>query len=199
MKYFFIALISLLAWATTSQAQSPKVAFNQAANHFIEGQNQEALQTVNAGLQRHPNDARLQALKEKLEQQKEQEQKQKQAQKQQQEEQQQKKGDSEKENQEQQQQEEQQEEQQENKEGEEKKEEEGQENKEEGKEQKEEQEPQEQPRPGESETEQRLKEMDISPEKARMLLEAMKSNEVQYLQQKKRKASKRSNNGKPDW
>jgi hypothetical protein len=197
MKYFFIAFISLLAWSTTSQAQSSKVAFNQAANLFIEGQNQEALQSVNAGLQRHPNDAQLKALKEKLEQQ----QKEQQQQQQNQQEQQQEKGDSEKEKQEQQQQEGK--ENKEQKEEGEKKEQEGEQNqdekKEEGEEQNEEQEPQEQPQPGESETEQRLKEMDISPEKARMILEAMKSNEVQYLQQKKRKASKRSNNGKPDW
>lgn len=197
MKYFFIAFISLLAWSTASQAQSSKVAFNQAANFFIEGQNQEALQSVNAGLQRHPNDAQLKALKEKLEQQQKEQQQQQQ---QNQQEQQQEKGDSEKENQEQQQQEGKENEKQ--KEEGEKKEQEGEQNQDEikeGEEQNEEQEPQEQPQSGESETEQRLKEMDISPEKARMILEAMKSNEVQYLQQKKRKASKRSNNGKPDW
>lgn len=192
MKYLFIILTSLLAWSTTSQAQSSKVAFNQAANLFIEGQNQAALQSVNAGLQRHPNDARLKVLKDKLEQQQQNQQQQQQEQ-----------GDSEKEKQEQQQQEGKEgEEPKEEEEEEEKKEQENEQNqdeKKEGEEQNEEQEPQEQARPGESETEQRLKEMDISPEKARMILEAMKSNEVQYLQQKKRKAGKRSDNGKPDW
>lgn len=46
---------------------------------------------------------------------------------------------------------------------------------------------------------QKLEEMKISPEKAQMILEAMKNNEVQYLQQQKRKATKRPPSGKPDW
>jgi hypothetical protein len=45
----------------------------------------------------------------------------------------------------------------------------------------------------------KLKEMKISEEKARMILEAMKNNEVQYLQQNKRKATKPKDKGKPDW
>lgn len=196
MRYFFILLISFLTW-NSSQAQSPKIAFNQAANLFIEGQNQEALQRVNAGLQRHPNNAQLKALKEKLEEQQKQQQQQQQQENQNQQKQEQEKGDSKQDQQQQKEGEEgekeQQEGQQKEQEGEEKQEE------KEGEEQEENQEPQNQPQPGQSETEQRLKEMDISPEKARMILEAMKSNEVQYLQQKKRKASKRSNSGKPDW
>jgi len=47
--------------------------------------------------------------------------------------------------------------------------------------------------------EQKLEEMDISPEKAKMILEAMRNNEVQYLQQQKRKATERPKSGKPDW
>ncbi len=45
----------------------------------------------------------------------------------------------------------------------------------------------------------KLKEMKISEEKARMVLEAMKNQEVQYLQQNKRKATKPKGKGKPDW
>jgi len=45
----------------------------------------------------------------------------------------------------------------------------------------------------------RLKQMKISEEKARMILEAMKNQEVQYLQQNKRKATKPKDRGKPDW
>jgi tetratricopeptide (TPR) repeat protein len=45
----------------------------------------------------------------------------------------------------------------------------------------------------------KLKEMQISEEKAKMLLEAMKNQEVQYLQQNKRKATKPKDKGKPDW
>lgn len=45
----------------------------------------------------------------------------------------------------------------------------------------------------------KLKDMQITEEKAKMILEAMKNQEVQYLQQNKRKASKPKEKGKPDW
>jgi len=44
-----------------------------------------------------------------------------------------------------------------------------------------------------------LKEMKISPEKAKMILEAMRNHEVQYIQQQKRKQTKRWERDKPDW
>ncbi|HTJ51461.1 MAG TPA: hypothetical protein VL443_18505, partial [Cyclobacteriaceae bacterium] len=50
-----------------------------------------------------------------------------------------------------------------------------------------------------SEVASKLQEMKISPDKAKMILEAMKNQEVQYLQQNKRKASKPKDRGKPDW
>jgi Ca-activated chloride channel family protein len=39
----------------------------------------------------------------------------------------------------------------------------------------------------------------ISEDKARMILEAMKNSEEQYLQQRQRKINKKSDSGKPDW
>ncbi len=45
----------------------------------------------------------------------------------------------------------------------------------------------------------KLKNMEMSEEKAKMILEAMKNQEKQYLQQNKRKASKPKEKGKPDW
>jgi Ca-activated chloride channel family protein len=45
----------------------------------------------------------------------------------------------------------------------------------------------------------KLKQMEMSEEKAKMILEAMKNQEIQYLQQNKRKASKPKDKGKPDW
>lgn len=45
----------------------------------------------------------------------------------------------------------------------------------------------------------KLEQMQISEEKAKMLLEAMRAQEVQYLQQNKRKATKPKEKGKPDW
>jgi hypothetical protein len=45
----------------------------------------------------------------------------------------------------------------------------------------------------------KLKQMEMSEEKAKMILEAMKNQEIQYLQQNKRKATKPKDKGKPDW
>jgi outer membrane biosynthesis protein TonB len=45
----------------------------------------------------------------------------------------------------------------------------------------------------------KMKAMKISEEKAKMVLEAMRNQEVQYLQQNKRKATKPKSKGKPDW
>ena len=48
-------------------------------------------------------------------------------------------------------------------------------------------------------TPEKLKEMNISEDKARMILEAMKNNEIQYIQQNKRKAKEPKKSTKPDW
>lgn len=45
----------------------------------------------------------------------------------------------------------------------------------------------------------KLKDMQITEDKAKMILEAMKNQEIQYLQQNKRKATKPRDKGKPDW
>ena len=44
-----------------------------------------------------------------------------------------------------------------------------------------------------------MKDMKISEEKAKMILEAMKNSEIQYFQQNKRKPTKRKDSDKPDW
>ena len=41
--------------------------------------------------------------------------------------------------------------------------------------------------------------MNISPEKAQMILEAMQNGEIQYIQQQKRKSTEKQDKGKPDW
>jgi hypothetical protein len=48
-------------------------------------------------------------------------------------------------------------------------------------------------------TSEKLKEMNISEEKAQMILEALRNNEIQYIQQNRRKATKKKDNDKPDW
>lgn len=45
----------------------------------------------------------------------------------------------------------------------------------------------------------KLEQMKISEEKAKMILEAMKNQEIQYLQQNKRKATQPKSKDKPDW
>jgi len=48
-------------------------------------------------------------------------------------------------------------------------------------------------------TQEKLEEMNISEDMAKMILEAMKNNEVQYIQQQKRKPTKNPDSTKPDW
>ncbi|WP_421869977.1 hypothetical protein [Marinoscillum sp.] len=48
-------------------------------------------------------------------------------------------------------------------------------------------------------TKEKLEQMNISEEKAQMILEAMKNNEIQYIQQQRRKPTKAPDSGKPDW
>ena len=46
---------------------------------------------------------------------------------------------------------------------------------------------------------QKMKEMKISEEKAKMILEALKNQEVQYIQQNRKKSKERPKSNKPDW
>ncbi len=50
-----------------------------------------------------------------------------------------------------------------------------------------------------ADTAEKLKKMNISQERAKMILEAMKNNEIQYIQQNERKPNKKPDSGKPDW
>ena len=52
---------------------------------------------------------------------------------------------------------------------------------------------------GDKSTQEKLAEMNISPEKAEMILEAMQNGEIQYIQQQKRKSTEKQDKGKPDW
>ncbi|TAH17544.1 MAG: hypothetical protein EAZ08_13545 [Cytophagales bacterium] len=46
---------------------------------------------------------------------------------------------------------------------------------------------------------QRLQKMNLTEDQAKTILDAMKNNEVQYLQQNKKKTTKKPEKGKPDW
>lgn len=215
MKQFIFCLL-LMVGCTQLLAQGPmaEMKFHQGSNLYINGNPDKALAAVNEGLAQDPANIKLQTLKKVLEQEKkeqekkEQEQKQKEKQKQQQEKQQQQK---EKEQQEK----EQKEQEKKNKEDQEKQDKENKDKKDKPEEKKDENSEKEEAQKQEEEKDQekkdkdnqelppdvkkRLDEMKISEEKAKMILEALKNQEIQYLQQNKREAQKRNNSGKPDW
>ena len=176
-------------------AQNVDSFFNSGGNQFIEGNTEAALNTVTRGLKRFPNSEKLQKLKELLEQKQQEQQQQQDQQQQEQQNKDQQQQDQEQQNQDQQQNEEQQQQDKEQQQNEEQQQ--DQEQKE-----GEEEEKSEEERKKEDDLQKfmdKLKEMKISPEKAQMILEAMKNNEIQYVQQNKRKASKRKDRSKPDW
>ena len=175
MKRYYL-LLSILVPVGLA-AQSPKQYCNDAANQYIDVSKKSALATINEGLGKYPGDEDLVRLKEAIEEE-EQNQEQQNQDQQQNEEGDQENQDQQGENNEQQEQENQEEENQE----------------EEG----EQEEPQEE-KSQEQMTKEKLQEMGISEEKARQLLEAMRQSEIKYLQNQKRKATKRPPSGKPDW
>lgn len=209
----FIILFFLLSVAVL--AQSAESSFHLASSQFIHGKMADAKATVTDALHRYPNDPKLNSLNKQI---KEDEKKEDQKKKQEEQD----KKDQEKKDQEQKEQQQknnkdQQDKKDKDKEGKDKKgkEKEDQEKKSEGQKEQEKkaQEKKEQEKSGDPSKDEKknenqktppqvaekLKEMNISEEKARMILEAMKTQEVQYLQQNKHKATKPKDKGKPDW
>ena len=193
-----VCIISLIIFVNQNmQAQSAVHYFNKAANEYIYKNDQVALNTINTGLAQFPDDKPLTNLKEKIEKEKQEQEQQKQQnqeQEQQNQEQEQKK-EQEQEQQEQEQQQNQEQEQQESEEGEESEE---KDESQQAQQQETEEEGQEIEQPPQTRSE-KLEELNLTEEKARMILEAMKNNEIQYIQQNKRKAQKKKDPSKPDW
>jgi outer membrane biosynthesis protein TonB len=195
MKIRILIILILAVLPLAVFCQSADASFHAASNQYIHEKNREALSTVESALQRYPNDGKLKALRDKIkEEQKKQQQQQEQEKKEQE---QQEKEQKEKEEQEKEQKEQQEKEQ---------KEKEQQEKEEQQKKEQEKKQPQEEPEQKEQEKKEqpnldqkKLEQMKISEEKARMILEAMKNQEKQYLQQNKRKATKSRDRSKPDW
>lgn len=187
-------ILFIIAFALPIAALCQEQEFHIASNQFIHEKDREAITTLDNAIRRYPNDQKLKALREQI--------KEEQKKKQEQEEQ-------EKKDQEQEQKEQQQKEQEE-KEKKEKEEQDKQNKEKEDKEKKEDEKkkPQESDESKKDEQKEKqdqsldkkkLEEMKISEEKARMILEAMKNQEKQYLQQNKRKATKSKDRTKPDW
>jgi len=197
MKSRYILIVLFIA-SIQAYAQSQAEYFNKAANEYIYQNDQVALTTIDAGLSRYPDDTPLTNLKDKINKEKQNQEQQKQNQEDQQNQEQQDQNKQEEQqdpNQEEEQQQNQDQEQQESEEGEES---EKKEQSEQAQQQETEEEGQEMEQPPQSRSD-KLEELNLTEEKARMILEAMKNNEIQYIQQNKRKAKKKPDSDKPDW
>ena len=206
-KAFLILTFNLLG--VLAYAQSAEEYFNKAANEYIYQSDNVALNTLKTGLESYPSDQGMINLRDKILEQKQQQDQQKENQQQQEQEQ----NQEEQNNEEQQQNEEQNQEEQEQSQEEQQSEEQQQEQQEQSEEGEdaEEKEQQQQANPQDTEEEgeemeqppmsrsEKLEELNLTEEKARMILEAMKNNEIQYIQQNKRKPTKRPDSNKPDW
>jgi outer membrane biosynthesis protein TonB len=197
MKSFFWISIFLTV-SRLSFAQGGEEYFHQGSGSFIRKDIDQALASVNKGLKLEPSSKKLQELKKLLEQQKKDQQQKDQQDKDQQQKQDQQKKEQEKKEQEKKDQEKKEEEK--KKEEEEKKK--DQEKKPEDEKDKQEQKPEDKPEEKKEtppDVSEKLKQMQMDEQKARMILEAMKNQEIQYLQQNKRKATKPKDKNKPDW
>lgn len=202
---------AMSAFQPLTMSQNPKL--KSIANQQLgvltnrKGSFEEALNYFKQALKANPanEDARFnyEMVKKKLEEQKKQEQKNQDKNQQNKDKQQ-----EEKENEEQQKKEQEQEQKDQQKKDQEKKEQSEQEKKEQEEQEKKEQQEKEQKEKEQQDKEkkdvppsvkEKLKEMDMSEEKAKMILEAMKNQEIQYLQQNKRKPTKQRDKSKPDW
>ena len=180
-------------------AQNSTDYFNRAANEYIFKNEQIALNTIDAGLSQYPEDINLTNLKEKIEKDKqEQEQQKQQQQDQQNQEDQQKKEEEQQQKQEQEKKEEQQNQQDQEQQSEEDENAEQKDQSQQAKPEETEEDGKEMDKPPQSRGE-KLEELNLTEEKARMILEAMKNNEIQYIQQNKRKATNKPDSNKPDW
>ena len=187
-----IVIIVLFTGYIQANGQSPEIEFHAAANSYIKGDFQQATTQINEALQKYPNDRKLRSLKEKLEKEQQQQQKNK--------DQENKDQKDSKENKD-------------GKKGEDQQDEKDKQNKDKSEEKKNEGDPKEKSEgqdPAESDdkknndqnelsTLKKLQEMNMSEEKARMILEAMKNSEMQYLQQVKRRPTKPRDSNRPDW
>src|SRR5690606_3258928 len=197
MLFLFAAL---LLWASPIKAQSVEDYFNRAARQYVNSDIPGTGQILAEGLDKYPNDPKLNALNEKLKKDQEEQQKDQQNQDQQNE-------------QNEQEQQEQDSKEKKDGEGEEQTNEDGAEESEENQEKSGGKSRQEEPSDERSELEsdlserekameemkERLQDMNITPEQAARILDAMNNAELRYIQQNKQKPTKRPERSRPDW
>jgi outer membrane biosynthesis protein TonB len=194
MRYLLTIICLIIMQTTFAQGGIAEAKFHEGSGLFISGNPQAALASVNQGLKAEPANQKLQALKKLLEDEKKKQdqQKKEEQKKQQQKEQEQKKNqDKQGEKKEQEKDKEKQGEQKEPKDKEEQKDPE--------KKDQDEKDAQKEKQDIPDDVKKKLEEMKIDPEKAKMILEAMRNQEVQYLQQQQRESTKPRERNKPDW
>jgi outer membrane biosynthesis protein TonB len=205
---FSIALFALVFGAGTAQAQSADELFHMASGQYIGGNNAQAVQTVDNGLRKYPKDAKLNALKEKLKQEQKDDQNKDQNKNEQKEDQ----NKDQKDNKDQQNKDQKDKQDQKDQQGKDKEGKDQEKKSEKGDQKKPEQKKDQQGKPEKGEEgdknenqkqnpglPEKLQEMNMTPEKAQMILDAMKTQEKQYIQQMRRKATKPKDRSKPDW
>ena len=209
MKLIIICLLFALVNTSALFAQTADDFFNRAANQYIYQNENVALNTIDNGLKTYPDDQGLLNLRDKIlkdkqkkQDQKDQKQEQNKDQQKQQDQKQQQNQDQQQQDQKDQQQEQNKDQQQQNQE----QQQESEDNKDaEKKEQQQQAKPEDTQEKGEKMDQppmsrsEKLEELNLTEEKARMILEAMKNNEIQYIQQNRRKPTKRPDSNKPDW
>jgi hypothetical protein len=192
-------LFSVTVYSQT--VADPEFKFHEAANLYINKDYDKALASVKEGLRMDPGSQRLEELRKILEQEKKDQQKKDQENKE--------KEKQEKDKQKKDQEKKEQQDKKEDAEKDAKEKEDAEKKKEDEKAKKEnpekDKEQESKPEEQKEEKDKRLPNFDqqkipkISEEKARMILEAMRNQEKQYLQQQKRKSTKSRDRGKPDW
>lgn len=204
MRVLIFCILIVIPGGIMAQGSLAEAKFHEGSNLFINGNQEGALSAVTQGLKADPQNQKLQALKKLLDEQKKKDEEKKKKEEQQKKQEQKNKEQQDKQNKdkknEDQKKDEQQKKEQEQKEQEKKEQEKKEKEEQEKKDQEEKQEKDEKEKDDfDPEVKQRLEEMKMDPEKARMLLEAMRNQEIQYLQQQKREQSKKRDPSMPDW
>jgi hypothetical protein len=201
MRQCVLLFFLVTGLSTVGYTQGAQAYFNSSANLYVRDKKPEALRAVEEGMKKFPTDQKLKALAEKLKNEKQKEDQKRDQENKDQEQKEQEKKEQEKKDQQQKDQKDQKDQQQKDdqKSDEEKKDQEAKDKKEGEQDQRKDEKNKSEKTENSPQLSKKLQEMKMSEEKAKMILEAMKNNEVQYLQQNKRKATKPRDRGKPDW
>lgn len=201
MRQFVLVFFFVAGFSAVGYCQGAQAYFNSTANLYVHDKKAEALRSVEEGMRKFPNDQKLKALAEKLKKEKQKEDQKRNEENKDQQQKEQEKKEQEKKDQQQKDQKDQKNQQQKDDQQskEEKKDQEAKDKKEGEQDQRKDEQNKSEKSENSPQLSKKLQEMKMSEEKAKMILEAMKNNEVQYLQQNKRKATKPRDRGKPDW